>query len=261
MDLGDALHRDRRRAGSFGDDAELYDRARPPYPAELVDALMAERPHTVLDVGCGTGIASRLFSARGCQVMGLEPDSRMAAVARRQGAKVEEASFEQWDANGKLFDLLVSGQAWHWVDPHVGALKAAEVLHPGGRLGLFWNQSFPAAEARAVMNSVYERLAPALGESSVLIGRRDDSLYGSIADITRMMGSFHDVSIAVYGHDMTYSTMDWLDLATTHSDHRTLPVAALRDLLEGLRIEIDGIGGQVPVRYETTLVTGRRLTP
>ncbi len=257
--MSDALHHDRRRAGSFGDDAELYDRARPPYPAEMVDALMAEGPRSVLDVGCGTGIASRLFQARGCQVLGLEPDSRMASVARRQGLMVDEGSFEEWEAKGRLFDLLIAGQAWHWVDPQVGQQKAAGALHPGGRLGLFWNQSFPAAEARAVMNRVYGRLAPALGESSVLIGRRDGSMYESIASVARSTGRFGDVSVEAYAHDMSYSTTEWLNLATTHSDHRTLPPAARRALLDGLRIAIDGIGGQVPVRYETTLVTARTL--
>ena len=53
-----ALHKDRRRASSFGDDPEAYDRVRPPYPAALIDVLVAEQPHAVLDVGCGTGIVA-----------------------------------------------------------------------------------------------------------------------------------------------------------------------------------------------------------
>lgn len=74
------IHTDRRRAGSFGDDAEQYDRARSSYPAELVDDLVDPGVHRVLDVGCGTGIAARLIAARGCAVYGVEPDARMAAL-------------------------------------------------------------------------------------------------------------------------------------------------------------------------------------
>jgi trans-aconitate methyltransferase len=59
------IHQDRRRAGSFGEAAEQYERARPSYPVELVDALMADHPGRVLDVGCGTGKAGRLFAVRG----------------------------------------------------------------------------------------------------------------------------------------------------------------------------------------------------
>jgi SAM-dependent methyltransferase len=65
----------------------------------------------VLDVGCGTGIASRLSVDRGCQVIGVEPDPRMAAVGRRHGLIVEEAAFEQWEPGSRRFDLLVSAQA------------------------------------------------------------------------------------------------------------------------------------------------------
>src|ERR1019366_5074522 len=104
------LFGDRRRASSFGDDAEQYDRVRPPYPSALIDELMTDHPTTVLDVGCGTGIASRLFAARGCDVSGLEPDQRMAAVARRHGFSVEDGLFEEWDPGSRRFDLLIAAQ-------------------------------------------------------------------------------------------------------------------------------------------------------
>lgn len=253
------LFGDRRRAGSFGDDAEQYDRVRPPYPGPLVDELMAERPTTVLDVGCGTGIASRLFAARGCDVLGLEPDARMAAVARRHAVSVEEATFEQWEATSRRFDLLVAGQSWHWVDPHQGATKAAEVLRPGGRMGLFWNQSNPTPPVDDALQLAYARCAPELGRNSVLLGQRDLSLYGAIADAVRATGRFGPVSMHRFDHDLTYPTDRWLELSATHSDHRTLPRDQLAALLAALRTEIDRCGGQVHVRYETTLVTGRTL--
>jgi SAM-dependent methyltransferase len=250
---------DRRRANSFGDDAGQYDRVRPTYPAGLVDALMTDRPITVLDVGCGTGIASRLFAARGCDVQGLEPDARMASVARRHGISVAAGTFEEWDAGSSRFDLLIAAQAWHWVDPYLGAAKAAEVLKPGGRIGLFWNQSNPLPPIDAALQRAYAVRAPELGRNSVLLGQRDVSLYGSTADALRATDRFGDVSILVFEHDALYSTDAWLDLAVTHSDHRTLPSDQLGELLAALRAEIERNGGQVPVRYESTLVTGRTL--
>ena len=131
------LHRDRERALSFGGEAALYDRVRPSYPEALIEDLMALKPERALDVGCGTGKVARLLVARGCDVLGVEPDPRMADVARSRGIAVEVASFEAWDPAGRRFALLVSGQAWHWVDPAQGAAKAADVLHPGGHLAAF----------------------------------------------------------------------------------------------------------------------------
>jgi len=251
------LYRDRRRASSFGEDAEQYDRVRPAYPDDMIDDLLTERPRLVLDVGCGTGITTRLFSERGCEVLGIEPDPRMAAVARRRGATVEDGSFEEWDARGRLFDLLVAGQSWHWVDPVAGARRAAEVLRPAGCIGLFWNQSFPIGAARQAMDQVYRHLAPDLGANSVLIGERDDHLYGDVAESLREGDRFTAVRVERFSHEADYSTDEWLELATTHSDHRTLPGPTLDRLIAALRQALDLAGGHVPVHYETTLVTAR----
>src|SRR5690606_39009788 len=98
-------HRHRKIAESFGTDAERYDRARPRYPDALIERIVAACPgREVLDVGCGTGIAARQLRAAGCQVLGVEPDERMADVARRTGIDVEVATFEAWDAGGRAFD-------------------------------------------------------------------------------------------------------------------------------------------------------------
>src|ERR1700761_4844946 len=77
------LHVHRQVAEGFGADADRYDRARPTYPADLIDRIVAASPgRDFLDAGCGTGISSRLFQAAGCRVLGLDPDPRMAEQAR-----------------------------------------------------------------------------------------------------------------------------------------------------------------------------------
>src|SRR5580704_17475014 len=97
------LYADRRRARSFGEDAALYDRVRPRYPDALFDLILEDRPGQVLDVGCSTGIASRQLAERGCDVLGIEPDLRMAALARSSGIAVELATFESWEPKARRF--------------------------------------------------------------------------------------------------------------------------------------------------------------
>ena len=98
-----------------------------------MNRIVAASPgQAVLDVGCGTGIAARQFQAAGCQVLGVDPDERMAELARRAGLDVEVATIETWDPAGRSFDAVIAGQAWHWVDPVAGAAKAAQAVRPGG---------------------------------------------------------------------------------------------------------------------------------
>src|ERR1700749_3473456 len=100
----------------------------PPSPAGLIQRIIAASPgRDFLDAGCGTGISSRLFQAAGCRVLGVDPDPRMAELARQGGTEAEVAKFEEWDTAGRTFDAVISAQAWHWVDPVAGVEKAAAV--------------------------------------------------------------------------------------------------------------------------------------
>ena len=82
----------------------------------------------------------------------------MVAAARRRlpGSAVsfQVASFEDFAAADGSVDLIVSGTAFHWIDPEVRFRKPARLLHPGGRLALLetgerYDDPFGAAVARA----------------------------------------------------------------------------------------------------------------
>ncbi len=81
-------HQARLVPESFDSDAERDDRARPCYPDVMVEAIVAASPGpSVLDVGCGTGLAARHFQAVGCRVLGVDPgaDCRPGAAVRGRG--------------------------------------------------------------------------------------------------------------------------------------------------------------------------------
>ena len=252
------VYGDRRRAGSFGDDAEQYDRARPSYPAELIDDLVAPDVQRVLDVGCGTGIAARLFAARGCAVFGVEPDARMAAVARRHGIHVVVAAFESWNPPSEPFDLVYSAQAWHWVDPAIGAVKAGIALRPGGYFAAFWNSNVQTPEVQAAFAEVYQRYAPATVAGSDTAASyfdpRDDVHTASLS----ASGLFEAVELRRYPWQRVYRRDEWLDQLPTHSNHRTMLPETLGAVLAGIGAVIDRFGGQITVDHSAGLLTARR---
>ncbi|HWF33569.1 MAG TPA: methyltransferase domain-containing protein [Solirubrobacteraceae bacterium] len=252
------LYEDRSRAESFGAIAQLYDRARPSYPPELIDALLADQPRRVLDVGCGTGIAAALLAARGCDVLGVEIDERMAEVARTRGLEVEVAQFERWDARGRAFELLTSAQAWHWIDPLAGAQRAASVLEPGGRIALFWNFGSPPADVAASLEQIYARHAPGLANRSILLGGADARAQAAVAGIASA-GEFTAAEVDTFAWSRTHDTASWLQLLQTHSDHQALPAAQRERLLQAVGEAIDSLGGSFELRYEAILVAAQRL--
>ena len=255
-------HRHRQVAESFGVDPGRYDRARPHYPGELIRRIIATGagPH-VLDVGCGTGIAARQLQAAGCTVLGVEPDARMAAWAREHGLAVEEATFEDWDPAGRTFDAIIAGQAWHWVDPVAGAVKAVEALRPGGWLAVFWNVAQPPAELAAAFGQVYQRVLP---DSPMVAGMRAvgpnayDPLCATAADGIRGTGAFGEPERWRDDWELTYTLADWLDLLPTQGLHTRLPAATLDEILDGVGAAIDAAGGSFTMRYSTVTVAATR---
>lgn len=251
----DRVHTNRTRAESFGAVADAYDRARPSYPTALIDDLLAAAPADALDVGCGTGKAARLLAERGLPVLGVELDARMADIARAHGIAVDIGTFEQWDAAGRSFDLIISGQAWHWINPEAGAAKAAALLRAGGLLAPFWNVSFVDAGLRTRIDAAYARVAPQVTDRSVVRSGGPTTIPPA-ADQLRASGLFASVEHRRYPWEREYTRDEWLALIRTHSDHSTLPAGQLAALVDAVGAAI----GNEPVHahYVTQAIFARR---
>jgi SAM-dependent methyltransferase len=246
-------------AESFGVDAERYDRARARYPEALVQRIAAASPGgEVLDVGCGTGIAARQFQALGCTVLGVDPDQRMAEFARQSGVEVDLATFETWDPAGRLFDAVVAGQAWHWVDQVAGAAKAAQVLRPGGRLAVFGNVfDSPPVVAKA-LTDVYRRLAPdspfnARSSRSALDIYQE--MFAKAADGISQAGGFDDPEQWHFDWEQSYTRDQWLDQLPTTGGLTQFPPDKLAEVLDCVGAAIDTIGGGFTMTYTTLAAT------
>lgn len=226
----------------------------------MVERIVAASPGPkVLDVGIGTGIGARQLQAVGCEVLGVEPDERMAELARRSRFEVEVATFEDWDPAGRDFDAVVAGQSWHWVDPIAGAAKAARVLRPDGRLAAFWNVSQPPPEVEAAFVAVYQRVVSDSPFDVRAMPKRAldgyQPLFAKAADGIREAGGFGDPEQWRLEWERYYSREEWLDQLPTQGPLTWLPPDKVAKVLEAVGAAVDAAGGGFTMSYTTVAVT------
>lgn len=264
---------DQRALGQvFNEVPELYDRVRPAYPDDLITDLVATTGigsrSAVLEVGCGTGQATRSLATLGCEVTAVEPGAGMAAVARERLAafgnvEVENSAFEDWDDRGRRFDALVAASSWHWVDPSTGWRRAHEVLRPGGWMALLAHvvvRRPGEPEVYAETADLHERFSP--GNP----GWGHPPLEDEVRMTVDGWGPVEDPG-ALFGPTIVrwYPVVQWFDgqgfadLLRTTSLYRGLDRQIRDRLLDAIAERIrTRMGDRAPRRYLSVLRAGQR---
>ncbi|HTI21076.1 MAG TPA: methyltransferase domain-containing protein [Kutzneria sp.] len=252
----------------FNEVPELYDRVRPGYPdelfADLADVTGLTERSAVLEVGCGTGQATRSLAALGCSVTAIEPGEEMAALARRRTTvDVETSRFEEWADRGRRFDVLVAASSWHWVDPTIGWRRAHEVLRPGGWMALLGHVTVRRPgepEVYAETADLHERFCPGHPgwghpplEDDV---RGTDEGWGLVDDPGRLFGP---TIVRWYPTVQWFDGAGFADLLRSLSLYRALDPDVREPLLDAIAERIrTQLGDRVSRRYLSVLRVGQR---
>lgn len=249
----------------FDDDAELYDRMRPGYPEQMyhdLTAAIGPAGARVLEIGPGTGQATVPLAERGYRLVAVELGAKLAAVARRKvtgfaTVEVVTAPFESWPLPQEPFDAVFSATAFHWIDPAVRVVKAADALRPGGLLATVATHHIEGGsiEFFPAVQDCYERFDPATPP-----GLRPQPAAAILRDDAELVvsGRFGPASFHRYEWDQSYSTEEYLALLMTYSGHRALPTEAREGLLACIGSLIEQRhGGRIVKRYLTELRLAR----
>lgn len=255
---------DRRLA--FDEVAELYDRARPTYPDDLFEHLFAAlpAPPTIVEVGPGTGIATRALLERGARVVAVELGPRLAEFLRSslggEGAlSVLNSPFEEALLDEGSFDAVFAATAYHWVEesqqierPHRllrsrGLLAVIDLIQVGSPSdGGYFDRVQPIYEAFG--NLHHDRTPPGY-----------DAAEPPMAPRLRASRLFGDVRVHRIPWDQRYTSEQYRDLLLTYSGTRAMAAEARADMVDQLVSVIDDeFGGSITRPLVATLTTATR---
>jgi SAM-dependent methyltransferase len=255
--------RDRLRT-TFDEVAELYDRARPRYPDELVDDVVAlaglRRGDRVVEIGPGTGQATIALAEHGLAVVAVELGDALAAVARRNlerygSVEIRTGDFESVELPPGSFDAVVAFTSFHWLDPETRLERCAQLLRPGGALAVVVTQHVLPEGGDPFFVAVQDTYAAA-GEKRVERPPRPEEV-PDIRDELVAGGRFGAVEVRRYVRDVEYDADAYIDVLETYSGHRALEPAT-RERLYG---DIRGLIGPRTIRksYLFVLHVARRV--
>lgn len=254
-----------RDSNSFDSVAELYDLYRPSYPSKIIEIIHSitriPKSGKILEIGSGTGKATKLFIENGYNVHCIDPGNNLVEVAKHKFAYYPDISyevtrFEDWRVKENYFDLIASAQAFHWVDPAIGYRKVNKSLKSGRYIALFWNMyvGFDRPIDKEI-EDVYKEHVPDLAKQrekiEEVIKQREVAINNS--------GEFTDVSVHRVEWSKTFTTEKYLGLLNTYSDHICIPEKTRNELFKGIAEVFQHNGGLLKKPYLTVLYLGKKV--
>jgi SAM-dependent methyltransferase len=239
---------------SFDGVADVYERARPSYPAVLFDRLfdaLPERPD-VMEMGPGTGQATALLLERDARVTAVELGPQLAAALAAKFAGhdrllVVNSSFEDAIVPAGSFDAVVAATAYHWIGPREQIERPVELLRPGGVLAVFDLIQVDSLRDHGYFQAVqpiydrYESKKRSPWEPTTY-----DTAEPPVASPLRSSGRYRSVDVYRHVWDQTYSSAKYRDLLWTYSGTQMKPEPERSQMVDELVGVIDrDFGGSI----------------
>jgi trans-aconitate methyltransferase len=249
---------------SFNEVPEIYDRVRPSYPADLFDALFQMLPAQpkVVEVGPGTGQATKDLLARGALVLGIEIGLEMAAKLRSNLSsdrlRIGVGDFEVFEVVAGEADALFSATAYHWISREAQTDRPAAILRPGGLVAIVDTIQVDSPEDAgffAAAQPIYERYGQ--GHTGPPAPTREN-VDPAIRLVLDTDSRFHSVAVRRYDWNQTYSATGYRTLMLSYSGTQMMEETDRLGLLDDVESLVrSDFGGVVTRPLVVTLTTAK----
>jgi len=253
---------------TFDPVADVYHDVRPGYPARLFESLFAMLPvrPRVLEVGPGTGQATRSLLEHGARVHAVEIGASMARKLRDvlpdPRLHVTTGDFEQEPPAGEMYDCVFAATAYHWVEPTAQVDRPATLLRDGGVLAVVDTTQVESPTDHGFFDAaqpIYQRYGEGRTEPN-LPGR--DSVDPPMRAALEADARFSDVDVRPYDWDQTYTAAQYRQLMLSYSATQALEPTIRHGLLDDMEELVnERFGGSVTRPLVITLTTARLHRP
>ena len=227
-------------ANTFDKNAAEYRQFRPGYPAsiseDIVHALGLSTGCRILEIGCGAGQATGLFSDLKPVQVCIDPGSRLldecrAVFGGKTGYSFVCNTFEDYEDDPASFDLIYAATCFHWLKRGQRFKRAARFLAKLGGLAVFTDRHTKGKEGFFTeVQEVYTKFAPELMPGNSIEAQGDRCEEENPLSL---------IQESEYDRDIAYTSDEYIGLSKTFSGHITLGEERLNDLCEGIRALID----------------------
>lgn len=238
--------------------ADTYAKHRPDYPAAAIDHIIRQCGLTgeavLVDVGCGTGISTRLFAERGISVIGVEPNddmrSRAEAATNEQPIRYVKGTAEATRLADGCAAAVLAAQAFHWFDAPAALREFHRILRPMGWVALMGNER----DERDAATAAYGAIMRSGPDAAAVEGPRQRA--GEALLHTPLFVEAHKV---VFHHEQALDEEGLLGRAFSASYAPKEPqavevfAARLREVFARFQRE-----GRITLQYETSVYLGKR---
>ncbi|MEM6448694.1 MAG: class I SAM-dependent methyltransferase [Cyanobacteria bacterium P01_D01_bin.105] len=241
-------HGFQRRQEWYSDSTMAYRWARPRYPDKLITQVLDQahlsKQSSLLEIGCGPGIATAALAEKGLRIVAIEPSNAACELARKScrnynSITIVNSTFEQYDLNQptqQQYDAVLAATSFHWISPDVACSKSAAALKPGGSLILLWaTPPQPSAELSDYLQPVYDRHnLSGLSEGQRRSGAYYKGNFDHLANTINQSGFFQPSNIDIETCHSTYSIEKYLALLSTLSPYIAVEEQRREHLLSAL---------------------------
>lgn len=203
-----------------------------------------------LDLGCGTGIATRQLAEREYRVIGTDIDADMIQIAREQGGSTEYrvAQTSELPFVDAQFDAATAFSAFHWFSDSASVLQIRRVLKSSG-IFMVVNKN-DVAGFKVGYRSI---LAPFV-EGTMPNAKKDYSPETTLAD-----AGFIDIEKHVFSVDEAYSLDEALAYLRSVSLWNLVPESRKQDAANAIKnyCESEATEGVLRRSLEVIAIVGR----